>query len=534
MIDLLVSAVYDGAGTVKVISESLGINYSINSSASESKSYTLYSNDGAKLCVISWSFNRVFENDYGVPSGGIGVLPSVSECNMSVHFNNIEDIAFDINTNLQLNIIDLNVSLDDYISLNNRVLGVFHTTNLGDDSLDLSKYYKFTVTAEGFNVEFFDNDVSQFSHSFDGAIGFDGFIGSSFYAYNNLSTVELETIEFHPIVFDLQNNDGIGNVDYNGISLTLDDTVFDFSTISSFRSLKSFLSTVSDKYQLFFDELGGEPFYVLPQSLVSSVGGTDSSSGSAGTTINTLNIDSILSEIDSQITSSVNTAVSDYFTNNPIDVSDVSISSVVNDVTSALNSFFTDGAYVDLSTTNSTLDNLVSVINSLKTVVNSIDTSNSGTTATVDLSEVFTRFDNVDNAISNIPTTSVDFTDVLSRFDTVDTSLTIIDTKLDNVSTTTVDCSTIDLSSMQTAIVDTISANTHQFITNSSLNGSNGAIYEDGEVLNVEGYTRTYTVVSSQVITTMGNQADYIYLLKDSSDRYMITVQDMLSRPDTV
>ena len=520
---------YGSVNDIHIVSGSIEIDVLVNGNE-----YILYDNAGVKL--LKFTASDLFHYTTSMENAKkINFEPAIG-----ITFYSTENILFelilDYNTSFTFS---TNATSGNYLVKNKNITGIYIPILPNESSLGLTNYYLFEVggvnESYDITIKYFENDVVQYTHIIDGAIGYDDFIHSDFYLHNDGAGATLDTMNFHPIVFDFKNNDGMGNSDYQGVSLTLDGTTFDFNAVSSFRTLKSFIQTVSDKYSIIFEDLGGYPYYVLPSNLDSSVGGTDSGTGgSSGTTIDTSNINSILTEIDTQVTTSLNSAVADYFTNNPIDVSSISITSVVDDVTTSLNTFFDKGAYIDMTTTNSTLDNLVTTINSLKTAVNSIDTSSVSGTSTVDLSEVFTRFDNVDNAISSIPTTSVDFTDVLSRFNIVDTSLTALDTKLDNVSSTTVDCSSIDLSSMQTAIIDTISTNTHQFITNSSLNGSNGVIYEDGEVLNVEGYTRTYTVVSSQVITTMGNQADYIYLLKDSSDRFMITVQDMLSRPEIV
>ncbi len=238
-------------------------------------------------------------------------------------------------------------------------------------------------------------------------------------------------------------------------------------------------------------------------------------------------------------------ALSNYFMNNPLDISQ------------SLSDYFSaNPVTVDLSTTNNKIDSVEATVNQIKTKVDTnLDAKVSSISAgSVDLTETNNKIDAVQTTVNQVKTscnsvvskvdTNLDIkvSDVQSAiasiaFDTQENKLYTlkeISTKLDDTLdlsdvSYSVDVSSLDLTPIKDSVVQTISSSVTQFMADHSLNGSSGALYPDGSIVFVDGDNRQYEVIGSQILTTIGGQADYFYRLRDSEGREMLTVQDNLS-----
>ena len=483
-----------GNDKIQVVSKSLDINVSLDVTITDSGSnigafrdfeHTLYDSDGIKICSLKFHDDNLNN-------------PAQNSCVFDIFTtdNFIFNVACSTNIPPSLNIAESN-----YIVSGSAVKG-FSIGNI-KPAIDKSSYLVFVYDGTNLlTIKQFENGALATDVTIDTTLDGDAFFADIYY-YVEAGTLHIETLKSFPFYFEKgADTTTLGCIiDFDGL-VTIEDAD---ATFTAFRSKFSSAS----EFSLVYDEIGSSPYYFIKEVVSSSGGGTTSS---------TCDISSELDEIKSTIKTTIQT----YFENNPLNVDNVSITSIQSDVTTALGSFFNQGAYQDLSPITSVLESLSNSLSLLRTQVENINVSG----GECDLTSIITKIDTLQSSVTSLDC-NVDLTSVLD-------GIASVQDQISNITVQNVDCSTIDLSSLETSIIETISQNTHQFITNSSLNGANGAIYEDGEIVNVSGYVRTYEVVSSQVITTMDNQADYIYLLKDANNRYMITVQDMLSRPETV
>jgi len=254
-----------------------------------------------------------------------------------------------------------------------------------------------------------------------------------------------------------------------------------------------------------------------------------------------------------------------YFQNNPFDIDFSTNNTFDSACRISMDTYFQNHPIsVDLSSTNTKIDNVKTVVDSVKTKVDTnLDAKISSVGSnSVDLSATNSKIDAVKTvADSNSSLLSNILSDIVNLSQTVfydansDTTLTLkmlLDAinqgcDLSNVSYVidgsnldlssldlssvnySVDVSTLDLTSVSDSVVAVISQNVQDFISSTSLDGSSGSLYFDGADVLVDGDNRVYTVLGSQILTTIGGQADYFYVLQDNQGRKMLTVQDNIS-----
>ena len=246
----------------------------------------------------------------------------------------------------------------------------------------------------------------------------------------------------------------------------------------------------------------------------------------------------------------VATSLQNYFDSNPIDIDFGSSSTFDSACQSSLSNYFSaNPVSVDLSTTNTKIDTVQTTVNSIKTTVDTnLDAKVSSVSGgSIDLTATNQKIDDVKSVVD--ATKSVVDTNLNAKVGDVGNYLVSIayDSDAQKIVTLkeivasiqsgcdlsqvsyTIDGSNLDLSTLDDGVVQTISSSVSEFLANYSLNGSNGSLYPDGTTVYVEGDIRPFTVVGSQILTTIGGQADYFYRLRDDQGREMLTVQDNLS-----
>lgn len=492
--------------SLRVVSNTLDLDYTVENQYNENLTYDLYDSQGRK--IVEFDVQPLYTEQ--TSNSWVQNDPH----SVTVNFFGDNDIAFDFSLGGNVS-LTTNLDQSDYILAGSNMLGLYRSGS-ASAVIDTSKFYVYHIDdSPDLIIDYYESNTLIESKTIDTSSPdpLEGFF-HSLYFYVNASSVSIEYLTPYPFYFVFNaTTDLVYSLDIDGLTFSATDR--------SFHSLRD-LVNANDNFSMIYEDLNGSPYYV-----VDNTSGSFSTGGSSGGSSGSCTLDqSILDQIKNEI----DTSISTYFQNHPLDVSNVQITSVVDDVNSALNSFFDQGAYVDLSPVTSAINSVSNNVNLLKTTVDNLNCSG-GSSGTVDFTSLYSRFDQLDTAIANIDLSSIDLSSVtqlindnqsvlIGRFDNVDTEISNIGQ---------IDASTIDLTNLQNAIIDTISQSVQDFIVGTSLNGASGSLYFDGSQVLVDGDNRIYTVLGSQILTTIGGQADYFYVLQDSQGRKMVTVQDNIS-----
>ncbi|SFV58215.1 hypothetical protein MNB_SM-7-1314 [hydrothermal vent metagenome] len=250
----------------------------------------------------------------------------------------------------------------------------------------------------------------------------------------------------------------------------------------------------------------------------------------------------------------ISSSMQDYFDANPIDIDFVNSTSFDNACQTSLDNYFSNNPLsVDLSSVEKDLNDAKNMISAVKSKVNeNLDVQLSIVKGSVNASKsVLDKVDsylreNLDLKLSDVGkyfvkivydedakkiyTLKEIFDSVKKGCDLSQVTYTVDGSSVDLSQVSySVDIDKLDLSPIKDGVVETISSSVSEFLSNFSLNGANGALYPDGTTVYVDGDMRPFTVVGSQILTTIGGQADYFYRLRDADGREMLTVQDNLS-----
>ncbi len=219
---------------------------------------------------------------------------------------------------------------------------------------------------------------------------------------------------------------------------------------------------------------------------------------------------------------------------------------------------------VDLSTVYNKLDSIISKVDSNQTKIDTLQSGQASSTSTLNTTAsqvniINTRTNEIKSIVENIDCSGsgsgdCDLTGVNTKLDTLQSGLNSTTTKIDTINTTTsdtkllvenIDCSgsssgDCDLSAVNTKLdtlqtssdlikgvvdnnsgkIDNIDVGGNSMVVWSSisLNGSLGSNFKDDDIVTLEGFEGDYRVVSSIPVLISESVSSFVYILEDVSD----------------